>query len=142
MKKRVFSILGIILLNLIFWVLVFFVGSFISSLVIYPLVSIAFIVLFFLLFWKKFKVLILVLSFISFFVIGYTVVNSIKEDYCWRSADKTAMKDLFHYDLSQSEKDFTGSSSISSISDWFRIHLKCDSELTLPHTLKNAYFHW
>jgi len=84
--------------------------------------------IFFFLCWPDYKKTAVIVSFISVAVVSYLFIIKYKEDYCWRLADKTANGTVIHNDLFDYEKEFMGNEA-TGISDWLRIHLKCDREI-------------
>lgn len=129
----------LLLWHLIFWVFLIFILTMGASRLTLLLTSLAIITINFFITFPKRKKLAIVLTVISLSIFTFSVVSGYKESYCWTYASKKADNEM-HYDLTAQETSFTGGSTGDSVSDWLRIHLRCNNNVTRKKAIQERYF--
>ncbi len=124
--------------NVIFWILILFIGiPFASYSWMYPLfITIA--VIMYVAVTSRYRSTAMALFAATLLVIGFSFVSGFEESYCWRYADKVAKADPQGlYVPTKEERAALGTvDKVASISAWYRAHLKCHREFSYTSFLK------
>jgi len=128
----------------VFWFAMLFGGYFIASNVIFPIVSILFILGIFFYFRKKSQKFAIFLSVVTFIVCLIVIMSSFEEDYCWRKGDVA--------DPTGSQMVMATQTDVSALKEFnveegqkigvsFRAHMLCHNNFNLIDAMKEKYFH-
>jgi len=135
------KIAGIVLVVII-WILMFFVGYFFASSIYLPIVSIILSIGTFYFFRKSSRKLAIVLSILTLFVFFGVIVTGFEEDYCWgkgEEAERTGLKMVIA--TKEDAEDLKGFEvkEGAQIGAGFRSHMLCHNTFNFPEALRENY---
>jgi len=143
-KKFPFTRWAILTQLSIFWFLFFFVGSFFSSVLWLPLLSVALVVIFFFIL-KKTSLKIAILNSVTMVLIFILILLfSFEEDYCWNQGTKADPSGIMVIATQQDIEALKGSLNDikpgDSVGESWRVHMLCHTTFHLADGLKDVYF--
>lgn len=137
-----YKLLFVLLIVIPFWFLIYFVGYFVASNIIFPITSIVLVALVFHFLSKLSKRLAIFISTITFLVSSYTFVVNFEEDYCSRKG--------FGVDKNGSEMVMATKEDELALKEFqvvegmqigvnFRTHMLCHTTFSFTDALKDNY---
>ena len=144
-KKKLVTRLSIItmILSLLFWVALYFIGYFFASQILFYVIAIAILALVYFFTSKVSKRLALVLSVITFLVIAGVFMYGFEEDYCTRKGDDADRSGSIFVIATKDDEITLQSYEVkegSQIGANFKVHMTCHESFDLVDALRDRFF--
>lgn len=126
-----------------FWFLIFFVGYFVASNIIFPIVSLVLVILIFKSLAKYSRKFAIFITIVTFLVATYTFTINFEEDYCSKKGFEMAKNGpemviaTKEDELALKEFDVVEGMQIGAN---FRTHMLCHLNFNFKNALKDKYF--